>query len=332
MNKQLRPLKTDEDLAAIPLDQPVLVELPSAMASFEGDGGNVNDNDAGKDRKDDADDGAKRLQSDLEALKAQSEANARRADQADRDRAEAVRVAAEREEENKRLRQRSVDDEDALITNGLTGAQASRDSAKAEFERAFEAGDPKAMADAQSKIGRAEAKILQFESGAAELAERKETTKREPERRVEPVRADFAANVQANPNLLQTEKDWMIRHKDSFNDPDFNKKLDTAYMGAMNQAGLVRGTPEYFEFIEIKSGLKKPEQRQDNNDDERDVSVSAPPSRNERGGDGRPLNNRVTLTPEERDMARSLGVSDIDYARQKVALDVARKADPEKYR
>lgn len=328
---KLRPLKTDEDLAAIPLDQPVLVELPSAMAAFEGDGGNDNADHKGK-KPDTDDDGAKRLQSDLEALKAQSAADRLRADNADRDRAEAIRVAADREEENKRLRERSVADEDALISNSLRGAQAERDAAKTEFKRAAESGDFEAQADAQSKMSRAEAKILHFESGAADLAERKETAKNTPEPRREPVRTDFAANVQANNNLMQSEKDWMIRNKDAFSDPDFNKKLDNAYLGAMNQAGLVRGTPEYFDFIEVKSGLKKPDQRQDNNDDERDVSVSAPPSRNERGGDGRPTDSKIHLDGEERKLARSLGVTDTEYAREKQRLEVARRADPEKYR
>lgn len=330
MPKQLRALKTDEEIAAIPLNEPVLVELPSAMSSFDDDeentGQNISDNKTGNE-----DDGAKRLQDDLEALKAQNARETARADKAERDRQEAVRIAADRDEENKQLRAGRESDESALITNGLAGAQTQRDAAKSEFERAFESGDAKAMAEAQSKIGRSEARILHFESGAAELQERKETRKTEPDTRtVERQQPDFVAAVNANPGLLQAEKDWMIRNKDAFNDPDFNKKLDFAYQGAVSKGDLVRGSAAYFDFMERATGLKKVDHNKD--DDERDLSVSAPPSRTERGSDGHPTNGKIKLSVEQREIARSMGVSDIDYARQVQNFDAAKRADPEKYR
>lgn len=321
---KLRALKTDEEIAAVPLSQPVLVELPASMASFEPEGGE-DDTDAGGDKQPEKivhgieqDDGAKRLQDDLEALKRDRDAANARAD-------EAIRIAADREEDNRRLREGRQQDETALINNGLAAAQAERDAAQAEFERAAEAGDFKAQAAANSKISRAEARILHFESGAAEIAERQTD---EP-RRIETVRPDFAANVRSNQNLMQSEKDWMIRNQDHFKDPDFNKRLDAAYAGAVAQPGLVRGTAEYFDYIEVKTGLRKSDRTSGN---ERDTGVSAPPSRNERGSDGRPTGGKVMLSPEQRDIARSMGVSETEYARQVQAFDVARKSDPEKYR
>lgn len=329
----MRALKTDDELAMVPLNEPVLVELPSAMAAFEEPNGEP-DKNVGKTNQDDSDDAAKRLQSDLETLKAQNESNRLRAERAEADRLEAVRVAAERDEENKRLRERSVADEDALISNSLRGAQAERDAAKSDYKRAAENGDFDGMADAQSKLSRAEAKILHYESGAAELAERKETLKNTPEPKREPARADFAASVHANQQLLQSEKDWMIKNAEAFKDPEFNKKIEFAYQGAVAKGGLVRGSPEYFDYMERATGLKKGTEtpsKDDDDDNERDLAVSAPPSRSERDSNGRPTGGKVMLTPEERDLARSMGVTDIEYARQKVAFDAARRADPAKY-
>jgi hypothetical protein len=88
--------------------------------------------------------------------------------------------------------------------------------------------------------------------------------------------------------------------------------------------GLIRGTPAYFDYLEEFMGYKT-------SDTDRSISVQAPPSRNERGNDGRPSGSRVTLTPEERDIAKSLGVSEIDYAKNKVRFEDAKRADPEKY-
>jgi hypothetical protein len=118
----------------------------------------------------------------------------------------------------------------------------------------------------------------------------------------------------------------MLKNKASFSDPDFNRKLEFAYQGAI-QKGVVRGSPEYFDHIERATGLKAAQSEEND-----DLSVQAPVSRSERTVDGRSTSsNRVTLTAEEREICRSMGISEIDYARQKVAFSVAQKNDPERY-
>jgi hypothetical protein len=54
-------------------------------------------------------------------------------------------------------------------------------------------------------------------------------------------------------------------------------------------------------------------------------------SRESRSPSGQPSNARVTLSPEQRDLARSMGLSDVEYARGVVALGADKKANPEKY-
>lgn len=321
----MKAFKTDEELAAIPLDKPVLVELPTSTA-FD-----IDESANQEAPAEQPDDGAKRIEADLAALKAERDRERDRAARLERDAQEARRLAEAQKAELEALRTRSLRDENDLIANGLAAAQAERAAAESELERAFETGDAKAQAQATAKISRASAKILNFESGAAELAERKETVRTEPERR-EPERSapqDFASAINANPNLLPAEKEWMIRNQSSFNDPDFNKELDVAYTRAVKKEGLVRGTPAYFDYIEKFTGLKRATTEED---DERNPPVSAPPSRQERGSDGRPTSGRIMLSPEQREIARSLGVSDIEYARQVAAFEQARKSDPEKYR
>lgn len=324
---RMKALKTDEELLAVPVTQPVLVELPTGFEPVTSD-------DDGKDKSADTsvDDGSQRLKDDYEALKAQSARDTARADQAERDAAEARRIASQREREATDALTRSQALENDLITGGLSAAQAELAAAESELERAGEAGDYKAMAKAQSRIGRASAQIVSLESGAAEAAERKVEPKREPEPRRQEIPADFATRVNSNPNLLQAEKDWMIKNETAFKDPDFNKKLEFAYQGAVAKGNLVRGSAAYFDFMERATGLKADPRDDNDNDDERGTAVSAPPSRNERGGDGRPNNGKITLEPEQRALARSLGVTDIEFARQVAVFEVARKSDPEKYR
>jgi hypothetical protein len=314
----LRAVKTEEEIRSIPTDQPILIELP---------GGVIEDDLDLKAKKTEklepSDPDAKKLQEQLEAALAAQQTEKARADKSEREATDRI-AEANRAAEDARKRTAALEGD--VINGGLAAAQSERDSAKSALQTAGEAGDWKAVGEAQSRIGRAEAKILSFESGAAEIAERTEAEKHKTVERKEAPRQpqSFSDAVRSNPDLMQNEKDWMLKNETSFKDADFNKKLDFAYRGAMS-SGLVRGSQAYFDHIEKATGLVA------DNQDDRSTSVQAPPSRNERGSDGRPSSNRITLTPEERDMAKNMGVSEIDYAKQKVRFEEARRADPDKY-
>jgi hypothetical protein len=297
----LRALKTEEEIAGIPLDQEILVELPGANTADE----------LVVEKKAEIDPAAQTLQDQLEALKRES------ADRLAKTEREANERIAKAEREASELRTRSQSLEGDIINGGLAAAQSERDSAKAALKAAGEAGDWAAIADAQSKIGRAEAKILSFESGAAEIAERKEVKPVEQTRQViDPVTA-----MQANPNLLPVEKEWLGKHQDALVGAR-NNELSVGYERAMKQ-GLHRGSAEYFSFLEDFMGYKKPDG---------DISVQAPPSRQERDGSGRPANNNVVrLTSEEREFAKNMGVTELEYAKNKQLFEAAKKADPDKY-
>ncbi|MCA6108109.1 hypothetical protein [Bradyrhizobium cenepequi] len=309
----LRALKTDEEIGAVPLDQPVLIELPEGMTHIAAD---VDvPSDKGKKAAPETDDGSKRLQEQLDAALAAQRAEGERA-------ARAEREAAQRRMEADAARARAESLEKDVVTGGLAAAQSDLAAAKADLVRAGEAGDYAAMADAQAKIGRASAQVLALEGGAAEIAERKPAPAPAAPRQV-----TFSESVHANPGLMQAEKDWMLRNEKAFGDADFNRKLETAYQGAMLN-GLVRGSQAYFDHIERATGLKEADA---GHDDERDVNVSPPVSRREPNGDGKRNSSLVELDPEQRDMARRLGVTDVEFARQVKRMEADKKANPEKY-
>lgn len=317
-----RALKTDEEIAGVPLGQPILIELPgSAIEEDEGNGGIVSEKPAGKVRTEEPLDGAKVLQEQLEAAQRATDAANARADKEARDGAEARRLAAEAEKRSTAL-------EGDVITGGLAAAQREVAAAESELERAGEAGDFKAMAKAQSRIGRASAQVLHYEAGAAEIAERPKSEARQEQVLQQP--RSWEDNVRSNAGLLRSEQDWMIKNKSSFDDPDFGKKLDFAYAGAQ-KANVVRGSQAYFDYIERATGLVADDRGNDRDNNQGGGFVSAPVSRQERGGDGRPQPNRITLSPEQRELAKSIGVSEIEYAKQVQNFETAKKADPEKY-
>lgn len=307
----MKPLHKDEDLRAIPLDQPVLVDLePDSQEP-------VKEKTEPKAEPKPEDDGVNVLKEQLRALQ---EANRLEREQ---------RIAAQREaDEAKREREAAVTSraktEEEAIQSGLSAAQAEQASAKAELKSAFEAGDAERLGEAQARIGRSAADIREFERAAAAMAERKEQAKAEP-RQAHQAPQDINAIIDGNPQLLPAERDWLKQHPEAMIDASRNKELEVAYIKATRK-GLSRGTPDYFKFMDAEMGYAQPDKTED------DVMTAAPVSRNERGADGRPSSGKVNLTPEMREIAKSMGITDTEYARQVQALETARSAEPEKYR
>lgn len=303
---KMKALRKDEDLALIPLDQPVMVDL-------EPEGSEVEEPDDPKPIKGAENTGANVLEEQLKALQ---EANRIEKDK---------RLAAERRaEESDRERVAAVNSqsrtESDAVQSGLQAAQAEQAAAKLALKQAGESGDWDAVGEANARIGRAASDIREFERSAAMLADRNDQVQEQPRQ----VRPDIMTAIDGNPQLLATEKDWLKLHPEAYSTR--NKELDVAYDRAMRK-GLSRGTPDYFKFMDEFMGYTKPVQTED--DDA--MSVSAPVSRNERGGDGRPSNGKIMLSPEQREIAKSMGVTDTEYARQVAVFEQRRKDEPEKY-
>ena len=305
---KLKALSKDEDLAAVPGDQPVLVQLPE-FGEEQGEPDKPVKTDT-------EDEGVNVLKEQLEALRkanaeeVKRERDARIEAQRQRDEAERGRLAA--------VNSQSQTETEA-VQSGLSAAQAEQNAAKLALKTAGEAGDWEAVGEAQARIARAASDIREFERSAALLAERKTE---EPRQAQQQPQLDIMSSIDSNPQLLATERDWLKKHPEAY--ASRNKELDVAYERAIKK-GLSRGTPQYFKFMDEFMGYEETQTQDD------DMAVSAPVSRNDRGSDGRPSNGKIMLTVEERDLAKSMGLTDIEYARQKVNFDQARKADPAKY-
>jgi hypothetical protein len=313
---KLKALRKDEDLAAVPLDQPVLVDLEPEGSAVEID---EHGRTAATEKSGKNDDAVKTGVNVLEEqLKALHEANRleregriaaeRRAEQSDRDRLAAVNSQSQTEAD--------------AVQSGLAAAQAEQAAAKIALKVAGESGDWEAMAEANARIGRAASDIREFERSAALLADRKEQT---TEVRQETQRAPSIDEVIDSMSVTPSERDWLRKHPEAVIDAKKNKELEVGYTRAMSK-GLSRGTQEYFDYLDDFMGYAKPQTQDDG------MSVSAPVSRNERGNDGTVIGDgKIKLDPEQRALARSMGLSDTEWAVQVAALDRAKKADPAKY-
>lgn len=313
---KLKALSKDEDIAAVPFDQPVLVDLdPGGVVETDD---NETNQAAGKAKDEDA--GVNVLKEQLAALQ---EAN--RLSEERRLASERRAQAAERERDTA-VTSQSRTEEDA-VQSGLSAAQAEQQAAKLALKQAGEAGDWEAVGEANARIGRAASDIREFERAASTLADRKEQEKNEPQRQPVQQTTDINSRIDSNSQLLPAERVWLKAHPEALIDPSRNKELDVAYIKATRQ-GISRGTDAYFKFIEQEMGYSKTQAKEEDDD----MSVSAPVSRNERGSDGKPSNGKIMLSPEQREIAKSMGVSETDYARQVQVLEQRRREDPERYR
>jgi hypothetical protein len=336
-----RPLRTKEEIAQVPPEKSVTLDL-SPQEEIDGQNpfeveesqetqtgtrptkgadrisarapSGTSPKDAG-DSEDVSD--LKRQLDDMRKAQEESERRVNREIQA---RQEAERLVQEREREVSSSRARADDAEYDAILNAIGAAEAEADKAQQDLAIAGEAGDHKAAADANRRIARAESRLAQLQDGK-DAIERQKTaeaarirTEREnpPERRQEkqPTVEEYIDQL---PNLLQSQKDWLKAHPDTISNPRVNTRLQAAHFEAEDQ-GMRPGTKGYFQYLEERLGFSEPEEEEEENVK---TPVSAPPSRAATNpSTGRQSNNRITLTPEQREMARLSGIDELTYARQ----------------
>lgn len=241
-----------------------------------------------------------------------------------REKTEALRRAQEREAEIGRLQEQTTSSQAEAINAALAAAQAEAESAERDIEAAASLGDAKAQAEAYRKLSRAEARIISLENG-------KEALEREIKSRPEP---KPTPQVQDDPleklNLPQLAKDWLRKHPEFLHDPRKNAKIQTLHYDVVDE-GYAPYSKDYFEMMEQKLGMRKapvkaeePDYEEDDevedNQSTRRTIVSAPPSRETPSSSGARDGGRVRLTNLEKEAARMSGISEEEYAKNKLKL------------
>ena len=229
-------------------------------------------------------------------------------------------------EENKRLQKQLSEGSHEYIETSKTAAEAELTAAKAAYKKAYEDGDPDALAEAQTQIARATLKMEKAQGMKPIEVEEKEWAPQQQEDKKPPV-------------SRRTQK-WLDANNDWFG-PD--EEMTMAAMGIDKK--LQReygpdyvGTDEYFKTIDRTMRKRFPEffsedaQSQEDDDQPRQkrsapadedqpprraskpATVVAPATRSTSP-------NRVRVKASEAAIARRLGVTVEEYARQKAALE-----------
>ncbi|MDE2106459.1 MAG: hypothetical protein KGL39_55095 [Patescibacteria group bacterium] len=206
-----------------------------------------------------------------------------------------------------------------LITNAMRTLEQSNDILKANYRVAAQNGDFDAMADIQIEMSNNAAKLAKLEDGkiALENAPKPEAPQPYADNPVEALAAQLSPRSAA----------WVRSHPEFATDPRKYQAMLAAHNLAVSN-GIDPDTDEYFEDIETSLRIRRNDVVRSDDDDamsaaakptqRRASPAAAPVSRTATTSGGNP--NRVTLSALERETARDLGLTDQEYARNKLAL------------
>jgi hypothetical protein len=201
-----------------------------------------------------------------------------------------------------------------LVKNAISQITAQKAALKQQYAAAAASGDWDAAAEAQSQMADAAAQLTQLEAGRKQM---EKAPKPEPIVMSDPVE-QLASRV-SPPSAA-----WLRAHPDMVRDPVKNRRMIRAAEDAVDE-GIAPDSPEYFAYVEKRLGIGQTTQADDSAlsqaaapKTQRTAPASAPVSRS--GNGAAPRSNVVTLTAEEREMASIMGMSDKEYAQNKIAL------------
>jgi len=196
---------------------------------------------------------------------------------------------------------------------------------KAQYADALRDGRFEDAANIQEGISLNASKFLQLENGRVSLEEQK---KNPPKPATPALPTDPVERLAAQ--LSPKSAAWVRAH------PDYaiDQKKYTRMIGAHNNAiaeGLVADTTDYFNYIEEELKINRKPVTRDVEQDDDPVSTAgdakggrnAPPAAPTTGAGSSQLNgkgNSMRLTQEERDIAKMNGLTDEEYAKNKIAL------------
>lgn len=236
--------------------------------------------------------------------------------------AEEARAAADRRTQEavaaaNAARTEKTESDLALVTNAIETLNTQQEMIEANMASAAASGDWAEHAKLQRSLSQNEAKLVQLADGKTAL----EAKAKEPPPVITPITDPVEAlAVQMKPISAA----WIRAHPEYARDQAKYARMLGAHNVAISTPGIAPDTPEYIAEIERVLGIKSEAAPVVQKTDEplseaaggsRETPPPAAPVRQEPGG-GR----TVRLTPEEREMAENSGLTDAEYAAQKVAL------------
>lgn len=225
-----------------------------------------------------------------------------------REKTELERLAQQLFEENKKLKTSGTKSQAALIEQAKRNATADMESARAAYKTAYDSGDAETVLTAQEKLTTARLKLEKINNIRVPTLQETET----------PVQVN--TEPAPAPKIDQRAVDWKTENPWFQTDDEMTSFALGLHNKLVNE-GVSPQSDTYYERINARMRQVFPDQFEDtkqrNPEPKRKASVVAPATRST-------APNKVTLTKTQVQIAKRLGLTPEQYARQ-VAIDMRKQ-------
>jgi hypothetical protein len=206
-----------------------------------------------------------------------------------------------------------------LLETAIESIKQDNLALKAKMRDAHAIGDTDAMFDLQELVSKNTYKLEHIEDGRKRL----ENQIRQPKAEVSSDPVEALAS-----QLTPRSADWVRRHPQCVTDQRLYQKMIASHNLAVAD-GFAPDSDEYFEAIESTMKLSPKRETRVEESDEPLSSASAPTKArtsppaapvSRTASSGAPRQNVVRLSKDEREMAQMMGMTDQEYAKNKMAL------------
>jgi len=232
-----------------------------------------------------------------------------------REQQEALNIAQNILDENKRLKSMLHNGEKELISTYQSSAELELDKARKNYKNAYDSGDSDALLEAQEEMMRAQLKLDKAKSYKPTVQNPENDVKIQGKQVQQPAQMDdkVAKWVSKNPWYVDPEKKAMSKYA-VFVHEELEDKFGKAFVG----------TDEYFNRIDSEVQRRFPEEFGDieeakNNEDEKPQrtkpsTVVAPATRST-------SSKKIVLTKTQVALAKKFGLTPEQYAREQMKLE-----------
>lgn len=231
-----------------------------------------------------------------------------RLEAAEKARHEAEMRAREAAERAQKASSETKDANYQLVVNAIETVKGRAEAIKQAYANAMASGDFDKAAQLQEALAINAQQLSELKRGKKAMKEEMEQKQKEPapEKSNEPMIDQLARQVSPR------SASWLRENRDVLDNERMIRRMFRAHEDAVDE-GIAADSDEYFSFIEGRLGMTKVEE----SPPPKRSSPPPPPAPVSRGGQ-RP--NVIRLTRDQVEMAKNLGMSEADYAKNMVAL------------
>jgi hypothetical protein len=235
---------------------------------------------------------------------------------ADRERQEAIDIAKKLYEENKSLKGRVSSTEMVAIDSFKSNAEQELIMAKKEYREAYESGDSEKLVEAQEKMTSAKIKLDRALDASQNLNQRNALQERENEVKIQ---------QQSEKPVVRDQKatSWQERNPWFGQDDEMTSLALGLHEKLVKQNGMAYATTdEYYKRIDETIRKRFPENFEEANVDEEKSSPRTKPSTVVAPASRSTSSKKIKLNTSQQSIAKKLGLTNEQYARELLKLDL----------